>query len=324
MYVFYFREVTPPSVDYAPVSERRYRLIALKGRMTPENPKLGHIYTYRGILELVNSGFKVVVEPSVEKKIPMDLGFVPQGTTDLPTMRYAKGYHGPNHGDTITYQWDSVTGKLSKYVNGKLSSPFLEYRPATKAELKAAPGMSEQATVLLPVTEPQSTIESSADYFDSTMADQGCNGAPSSMEPSAPDPAEKIGSYNEYKLRSWKPEDGVIMGGNFGEPGVKVEVEPTEVTGNGHAPEGTMLTPVKEVWQRQPEIPAQDFVLPPRPTSEERSQAAKEIRLARRLATGTDPDYEGIYIVRPRKQPTVTVMKAPLTFWQRVWKSFVE
>ena len=90
MYTFYFRT---KSVNLA--GTVRFKLIALKGLHTPISPSLGENYGEETLRGLVQAGHKVVIEPRVPSKAPHPELCKGLGDTDIPTMRYAKGYGPP-------------------------------------------------------------------------------------------------------------------------------------------------------------------------------------------------------------------------------------
>jgi hypothetical protein len=99
--MFYFKQIAGKNI---------YKLVAFKGDMQPNVPELGAEYSIDWLQDLVNCGCQVIMIPAFSA-FSSTPGVVDNKGV-APTMRYAKGYRGPQLGDKVDY------ANLSDYYLG--------------------------------------------------------------------------------------------------------------------------------------------------------------------------------------------------------------
>jgi hypothetical protein len=117
VYTFYFKQVA---------YKVKYKLVAIKGDTQPIEPELGAEYSIYGLHDLVDCGCQVIMIPAFPACSPISGVVDDKGVA--PTMRYAKGYRGPQLGDKVDY------ANLSGYYLG-----FQPKLPQTHCQEDLAP-----------------------------------------------------------------------------------------------------------------------------------------------------------------------------------------
>jgi hypothetical protein len=270
--MFYFKQVAGKNI---------YKLVAFKGDMQPNVPELGAEYSIDWLQDLVDCGCQVIMIPAFPA-FSSTPGVVDNKGV-APTMRYAKGYRGPQLGDKVDYV------NLSDYYLG-----FHSELPRTRCQEDIGTPYPYGKTVVTPSIGPLPPQAPLAPVQETDGAKFFAEALKRIQPPSGTmlDPQDLLG---ETQVRTPEQVQAIIE-----------RPEPIWFFQEG----GVLST--KEIELSKP--------LPPEPTVIERLDAALEVRIRRGMGYSADAAEAERELRILRGQPKEISENS--TWWTRIKECF--